>query len=236
MGLSQAYLTSRSSKDAANTAARAEERAAQMSIDEQRRQFDLTRADQAPWLQAGQGALNQLMRLYGIGGGGGAANDGYTGPIDPNTGQPIGAMDAPGGGRGGAMDFSQFLSSPDYQFALQQGEQATQRAGSAMGNLRSGNTLAALTQYGQGLASQQLGNYTNRLAQLAGVGQQSANQLGQLGANMAGNIGNAYANAGNARASGILNANVAQQNAYNQSSQNTLGALSMMGWMGYGRG
>lgn len=233
MGLSEAYLSSRASRDAANTAAHAEERAAQMSIDEQRRQFDLTRADQMPWLQTGQGALNQLARLYGIGGNAAGGGEAYNGPVDPNTGRPTGVM---AGGAGGQPDYSAFMNSPDYQFALQQGEQATQRAGSATGNLRSGNTLAALTQFGQGLASQQLGNYTNRLAQLAGVGQQSANTLGGLGANMASNIGNAYTNAGNARASGILNANVAQQNAYNQSSQNTLGALSAFGAFGYGRG
>lgn len=234
MGLSQAYLSSRSAKDAANSAANAEERAAQMTIDEQRRQFDLTRADQQPWLQAGQGALNQLMQLYGLGGGQ-QAQGGGSGPIDPTTGLPRGGASLAVGGNG-QPDYSGFMNSPDYLFALQQGEQATQRAGSAMGNLRSGNTLAALTQYGQGLASQQLGNYTNRLSQLAGVGQQTAQNLGGLGANMAGNIGNAFTNAGNARASGILNANVAQQNAYNQSSQNTLGALSAFGAFGYGRG
>lgn len=233
MGLSQAYLTSRMSGDAAERAASAEERAAQLAIDEQRRQFDLSRSDMAPWLETGRGALNQLAASFGLGGAGGGGSP--SGPIDPMSGLPMGGQ-ALQAGSGGQPDFSAFYASPDYQFALDQGVQATSRAGSAMGNLRSGNTLAALTQYGQGLASQQLGNYRNSLAQIAGFGQGAANTLGGLGAGMSANIGNAYLGAGNARASGILNSSTATQNALNQSSRNTLGYLSMMGWMGYGRG
>ncbi len=55
--------------------------------------------------------------------------------------------------------------------------------------------------YAQGLASQNYGNFYNRLAGLANVGQTTATSLGQFGANAASNIGNAYGNIGNARAS-----------------------------------
>jgi hypothetical protein len=43
------------------SAARAQERAANATIAEQRRQFDTTRADFAPWMEAGRGALGRLQ-------------------------------------------------------------------------------------------------------------------------------------------------------------------------------
>lgn len=49
-------------------ASKAQARAAQLGVDEQRRQYDTTRADFAPWRQAGSGALDMLSRAYGIGG------------------------------------------------------------------------------------------------------------------------------------------------------------------------
>lgn len=45
----------------ANSAADAESAAMQAAIDEQRRQYDTTRQDLMPWMQAGQGALNNLQ-------------------------------------------------------------------------------------------------------------------------------------------------------------------------------
>lgn len=46
-----------------NKAAGAQKDASKKAIEEQRRQFDLTRADQMPWLQAGQGALGSLQAM-----------------------------------------------------------------------------------------------------------------------------------------------------------------------------
>lgn len=45
----------------ASRAAKAQAAAQQAAIDEQRRQFDLTRADMAPWRSAGESALNRLQ-------------------------------------------------------------------------------------------------------------------------------------------------------------------------------
>jgi hypothetical protein len=47
--------------NAAGNAADAEAEAYQQAIAEQRRQYDTTRADLQPWMQAGQGALNNLQ-------------------------------------------------------------------------------------------------------------------------------------------------------------------------------
>lgn len=131
----------------------------------------------------------------------------------------------------GQGDYSQFFNSPDYQFALQEGLKSTERAGSARGMTLSGRQNEALQQYGQGLASQQFGNYynrtygaytdyTNRLQQLAGSGQNAAAHLGSLGATAASNIAGQINNAGAATASGI----VGGYNANQQFNQNLIGA------------
>ena len=125
-----------------------------------------------------------------------------------------------------AGDFSSFRQSPDYQFAFDQGLQATDRSAAARGGLFSGGHSADLQAFGQGLASQQYGNYYNRLASLAGVGQQTAGQIGQFGAQNAANQGNALMSAGNARAS-----------AYGQQANAWNNALAGVGSaVGYGMG
>jgi hypothetical protein len=105
---------------------------------------------------------------------------------------------------GQEADYSAFENSPDYQFAQQQGEQSLLRNRAALGGLQGGQTGAALQQYGQGLASQQLGNYRNSLMGLVNTGQ-GANQLtAQAGLNTGQAIGQNMQNAGNASAAGTL--------------------------------
>lgn len=62
-----------------------------------------------------------------------------------------------------------FASSPTYQFAFNQGLDALNRRAAATGKTGSGNYLADLMKYGQGMASQQYFNQANLLAKLAGV-------------------------------------------------------------------
>ena len=100
-----------------------------------------------------------------------------------------------------AGDFSSFKESPDYQFSLDQGLQGLDRSAAARGSLYSGGHSADLLKFGEGLASQNYGNFYNRLAGLSGTGQTTASGLGTLGANYASNIGNNLQNAGQARAS-----------------------------------
>lgn len=147
-----------------NKAAGAQKDASKASIAEQKRQFDLSRADQMPWLQAGTGALGQMQAL--------------------NSG-----------------DFSKFVQSPDYQFALDQGMKTLDRSAAASGRLYSGGYGQDLTKYAQGMASQNYNNYYNRLAGLAGVGQNTATNLGTLGQNFANAYSQQQMNIGNARAS-----------------------------------
>jgi len=179
--------------DAAETAAQASGAASDASVGEQRRQYDLSRADYEPFLKAGTGAVNMLAE--GL---------------------------RPGGEFRGDFTAEDFLANkdPGYGFRLSEGIKARDRSAAARGGLLSGATLKGAEEYGQGLASQEYQNAFNRyqtnranrlnpLQSLAGQGQTTATSLGSAGANMASNIGNAYmnsaANTGNAAmaASGI---------------------------------
>ena len=176
--------------------------------------FEQTRQDQMPWLNTGEKALNRLAALQGIG----SPSGGHIGFLTQSS---------PGATRSNAME--QFYTSPGYQFRREQGLDAMQNSAAARGTLSSGNTLKALQSYGDGLASQEFNNYSNRLASLAGVGQTAATNLGALGANAAGQAGNATMAAGAARASGY----VGQANAFNGG----LNQLSQLGgYMNWGGG
>ena len=106
---------------------------------------------------------------------------------------------------GQAPDFSGFYNSPGYQFGLDQGVQALDRSAASRGRLRSGAQDMAITRYGQDYGSTKFGEYANRLAGLAGVGQSATNQLGQYGMNYANQAGQNSLYAGNAQASAYGN-------------------------------
>jgi hypothetical protein len=108
------------------------------------------------------------------------------------------------GAGGGTPNYSAFYNSPDYQFAFQQGQNAVQNLLSSKGNLLSGGGLTALTNFGQGLASQQFGNYFNRLLSLSQVGQNAASSLAGNATSSAGQIGNTQMALGQAQAGGIV--------------------------------
>ncbi|HEX3941582.1 MAG TPA: hypothetical protein VHX11_08890, partial [Acidobacteriaceae bacterium] len=88
-----------------------------------------------------------------------------------------------------APTLAQAEQNPGYQFALQQGTQALDQSAAATGNLYSGTQGKALEQYGQGLGEQNYQQVYNNAMQ------QYMNQYGilsntaNLGANVAGQIG-----------------------------------------------
>lgn len=102
-------------------------------------------------------------------------------------------------------DPNSIQDSAAYQWRFDQGVRGLDRSAAARGSLFSGGQSADLTRFGQGLASQEYSDQWNRLAGLAGVGQAVNSQNAMLGANMAGNIGNALQNNANARASSYFN-------------------------------
>jgi hypothetical protein len=104
----------------------------------------------------------------------------------------------------GTPNYSAFLNSPDYQGAFNQGQNATQNLLSAKGDLLSGGGLTALTNWGQGLASQQFGNYYNRLLGLSQLGVQAGGALAGVNAQSSNQIGNTQQAIGQAQAGGIV--------------------------------
>lgn len=149
---------------AANKGAKAQQAASNSAIAEQRRQYDQTREDNMPWLEAGTNALSRQQAVL----------DG---------------------------DYTGFFSSPDYLAALDMGTKQLDAGATARGNLWGGGADADRIEFGQNLATQNLGNYWSKLAGMSGTGQQTATQLGQFGQNTANNIGNAMIGQGQARAS-----------------------------------
>lgn len=106
------------------------------------------------------------------------ASGGASGPKNINELPTFGSAGGSSGGatlRGNPYEarLMNLLDNPNsiadtgaYKFAFNQGQQALERSAAAKGMTGSGNTLAALLQYGQGMASQQYDKEANRLANL----------------------------------------------------------------------
>ena len=191
--------SSKQAGKAAKTQAASADRASEI----QQENFEQTRKDLAPYKQAGDTSLNQLMGQMGT--------NGY---FNQNfTGQDI-------------------YSDPSYQFRLQQGQNAIQSSAAAQGGLLSGATLKALQNYGQESASQEYGNAYNRfnadqtnrynrLSNLVGVGQNAAAQVGNAGAQTSQAIANNTMQGANSIAAG----QVGSANAW-AGTANNLGSMA----------
>lgn len=208
-----ALIGGAASSSAADTQAAAANRAADL----QYKQWQESVALQEPWRKAGEQALNKLIPLTDY--------------------QKFG--------------MAQFQADPGYQFRMDEGMKALERSAAARGGLLSGATLKGIERYGQDLASQEYTNAFNRyqteraaqlqpLQSLAGVGQTTAQQIGQSGQTMASNVGEALTSGAAARASGY----VGQANAltgalntglnYYQNQQLMNRMLPSSGTSGYG--
>lgn len=162
-------------KKAAKKAADAQVNAAQMAIDEQRRQFDTTQQNFAPYLSSGTDALGGITELLGLGG-----------------------VDAQSSAINGLQ------SSPAFSSIIQNGENAILQNASATGGLRGGNTIDALSRFRGDTLSSLINSQLSNLGGLANMGMGSAGQLGQFGANAANQIGASLSDQGSARANSYL--------------------------------
>lgn len=99
------------------------------------------------------------------------------------------------GASGNAAATGAFQTNPGYDFQLQQGENSALRGASAAGMLNSGNTLTALTNYGQGQANQAYGSWLDRLNGVSGQGMNAAAGQQQGDAQLA----NTYSNSADNR-------------------------------------
>ncbi|MCK5600848.1 hypothetical protein KAR91_03205 [Candidatus Pacearchaeota archaeon] len=181
---------------AAGEAAEAQTEAAEAGAAEQRRQFDITQQQLAPFREAGVTALGQQQALLGLG--------------TPEEQQQA---------------FAAFAESPGQQFLRSQQERALLRSASAIGGLGGGNVRTALQQQAFGRAQTDYQNQLNRLAALSGTAQTATTDIGQFGAQAAGNIAQLQAAGGAARASGILG----QQQAIQQGISGLTGIAAQSG-------
>lgn len=189
---------------AGSMASSAQQQSNAQAIAEQRRQYDQTRADYAPWRAAGASAVGALTNAYGLN----------------TTGTGAGT-----GGAAGSPSYGGFFASPGYQFRRDQGLQAIDRGAAARGILGSGATIKAEQRYGDGLAASEYDAYTSRLTQLAGLGQSATAGTAAAGGNAANSISQSLINSGNARASSYTNA----ASAVNSGLNNIMSAYLMRG-------
>lgn len=165
--------------EAADIQAAAADRASDLQYKKWRESVDL----QEPWRKAGEQALNKLVPLTDY----------------KNFGM------------------SDFRADPGYAFRMSEGMKGLERSAAARGGLLSGATLKGIQRFGQDLGSQEYMNAFTRyqteraarlqpLQSLAGVGQTTAQQIGQSGMQMASNVGNLMTDAAAARASGYVGA------------------------------
>ena len=96
-------------------------------------------------------------------------------------------------------DASGFKNSPYYNLGMEQAQYGIDHGAAARGSLYSGGHSLDLAQGLNNVFMNNIGQYTNGLQGLAGLGQASASNVGAAGMGMAGNIGNAYNNTANAQ-------------------------------------
>lgn len=128
-----------------------------------------------------------------------------------------------GPGATGASQQATYANTPGYQFAVQQGQNAINRQAAASGNLYSTSTLAGLSQYNTGMASQNYNNYVGQLMSMAGLGNQAAQNTAGLNVTTGQGVAQSYNNAAtNSIQSGSIDAGL-----YNQGSINPLTAAGL---------
>jgi len=186
----QGYLDYNAQSDAADAYLESN----QQSLDEIKRQYDQDRADLEPWRNIGSQAINTL-----------GAESGY-GP----DGQPIPTEDR----------HSSFYSSPGYEWRRGEGQRDIGNAFSASGGAKSGNALKALTEWNQGLASEEYGNWRAGEERMAGIGLNATNTGVMAGQNSSSNTANLLGQRGDARVSGILGRYGAQNRTINNWADN----------------
>ena len=185
---------------ASRSAGRAQEAAAQRGIDEQQRQFAELQRLMAPYVQAGDPALQALLGAAGLSG--------------PESQQAF---------------VNQQEQSPLFQALAQQGENAMLQNASATGGLRGGNLQGALGQFRPALLNQFIGQQYDRLAGITTLGQNAAAGVGSAGMQTGQAIANQYGNIGAAQAGARLGSANAIGQGINQFAGSLGMAASMFG-------
>lgn len=178
LGVAGSVIGGQQANRGASKAADAQVQAAQLGVEENRRQFDLVQTLLKPYVEGGTAAFKQQQNLLGLGGA-------------TSQQQAIGALQ----------------SSPFFQAQLNQGTNAILQNASATGGLRGGNVQGALSQFAPQLLQQTYQNQLANLGGLADAGLGAATGTGNAAqiaaaqnAQLFGDMGQAQAGAYLARA------------------------------------
>ncbi len=168
--------------------------------------YDTQLGFQKPYQGTGINALNQMGQL----------GSGTYQIYDPVTGQPT-TMGTGSGYLTHQFDKNDLAAglAPNYDFMLQQGQTANQRAANVGGGALSGNTLRGLQDYTQNYAGNayqnafqnyqtQRNNIYNNLSNMAGIGTDANKQASAAGTSYGTNISNLNVGLGNATAAAML--------------------------------
>jgi len=186
-GIFGAVIGGSQNAKAVKKASAAQQAGIQQAIDEQRRQFDLTRGDFQPYQQAGASGLGQLGDILGING--------------PEKQQAALGM---------------IQGSPMLAGLIRNGEEAVLQNASATGGLRGGNTQRGLADFRADAFNQVLQQQIGHLGGLAGMGMGSSEAVGNFGQNAANQIGSGLTSIGNSRAGSVLGQQQAWNNMSSQ--------------------
>jgi hypothetical protein len=203
IGAGAGLLGAKMSADAAKSAAQTQADAAGRASAQEYAMYQQGREDLAPYRESGYTALKDIERMKPF----------LTAQFGPDQ-------------------FAQYLD-PSMAFRQRLGTQATERLANVGGGAISGNTMRALTDYGQNLASTEYGNafgrfqtersnIYNTLANIAGMGQGAVNTGVNAGQNYASQLTGLTTGSAAAQAAGT----VGSANAYS-------GALGNVGNMAF---
>jgi hypothetical protein len=145
------------------------------ALDEEHRQFDLTRGDYAPWREAGANALGDQGDLVGMNG--------------PEAQQAA---------------IAQLQQSPLYNSLYRTGQEAVLQNASATGGLRGGNTERGLADFGSDTLAQVIERQLAQLGGISGTGLQATTGTAASGDNLTQAIAQLLGQKGQVRAGGIL--------------------------------
>lgn len=180
------YMSSRAAKKAAGAAGDAQSAAAELGVEEQRRQFDAIQKLLKPYVDAGGPALFGQQSLIGL-----------NGPQEQQA-----AIDAIEG-------------SPEFESLIKTGESSILQNASATGGLRGGNVQAALAKFRPSILSELINKQFDRLGGLTSLGQNSAVMQGNAGLQTGTNIANLFGQQGQARAGTALGIGKADAQLWN---------------------
>lgn len=165
----------------ASAAAKAQAQAQQAQLQLAQNEFNTISGDATPNINAGNSAVQQMLRLLGLG--------------DSNTGTANSPFTAAQQQQGAIGAIQQ---GPEYQSEFKSGLDALNQSLAATGGLRGGNGALDESNFGSNLLNSLIQQSIGNLGTVAGIGTQSLGTLSNAGSNFVNASGTANTALGNA--------------------------------------